>query len=224
VTLGLTGNAGSIGTISDKQVGISLSVTPTFVDNESMILAIKFTRSFVQPGLAGSASSFSQQLTSSRNAVNANVFVRFGETLILSGLTEREVQRNESGLPLLKDVPLLQYFFNVRQNSDFNRSVLIMLTPRKVVSTEEDKALAIFERNNKDNKSGSKKTYAFHWRIEDFEKTLSKYAPNLDTVVQRLQSNQLYDNFSSKDLTDDTWMSQGRLNNLLRDIKETLYH
>lgn len=223
LTLGLSGQAGGASSIIDKQVGISLSVTPTFVDDEAMILAVKATRSFIQPGLTGAASSFNQQLTTSRNAVTANVSVRFGETLILSGLTEREVQRADTGVPLLKDIPLLQYLFKNSLNSDFNRTVLVMITPRKPVVTEEDMAMAAAERDRK-GEGGKTKRYAFHWRLSEYEETLSRYAPNLDTVVLSLRNNQLYKNFTSRDLVDDTWMAKGAWRSLARDVLELLYH
>jgi general secretion pathway protein D len=221
ITLGIAGAAGSASTVTDRQVGISLSVTPTFVDNDTVMLAVKATRSFVQPGVA-TGSSFGQQLNTSRNAVTANVSVKFGETLILSGLTEREVQRGDSGVPVLKNVPGLQYLFDSVINSDFNRTVLIMITPRKPVISEADIQAARLEVENKG--SNRVKRYAFHWRLKEYEEVLSRYAPNLDTVVLSLRNNQLYRNFSSRDLVDDTWAAQEPLKKFTRDLKELIYH
>lgn len=221
ITLGISGTAGSASAVTDRQVGISLSVTPTFVDNDTVMLAVKATRSFVQPGIA-IGSSFGQQLNTSRNAVTANVLVKFGETLILSGLTEREVQRGDSGVPVLKNVPGLQYLFDSVINSDFNRTVLIMITPRKPVVSEADLQAA---KLDVENKGGARvKQYAFHWRLKEYEDVLSRYAPNLDTVVLSLRNNQLYRNFSSRDLVDDTWAAQEPLQKFTRDLKELIYH
>jgi len=221
ITLGVSGAAGSASTITDRQVGISLSVTPTFVDEDTVMLAVKATRSFVQPGVAA-GSSFSQQLNTSRNAVTANVAVKFGETLILSGLTEREVQRGNNGVPVLRDVPGLQYLFDNTVNSDFNRTVLIMITPRKPVVNEEDLAKARAEVARRGE--ARTKRYAFYWRIKEYEEVLSRYAPNLDTVVLSLKNNRLYRNFSSRDLVDDTWAAQDPMKNFVRDLTELLYH
>jgi type II secretory pathway component GspD/PulD (secretin) len=220
ITLGVAGTAGSASTVTDRQVGISLSVTPTFVDDDTVMLAVKATRSFVQPGVAV-GSSFGQQLNTSRNAVTANVSVKFGETLILSGLTEREVQRGDSGVPVLKNVPGLQYLFDSVVNSDFNRTVLIMITPRKPIANEADLEKA--RRDVADKGSSRAKRYAFHWRLKEYEEVLARYAPNLDTVVLSLRNNQLYRNFSSRDLVDDTWAAQEPLKKLTRDLKELIY-
>ena len=220
ITLGVAGTAGSASTVTDRQVGISLSVTPTFVDDDTVMLAVKATRSFVQPGVAV-GSSFGQQLNTSRNAVTANVSVKFGETLILSGLTEREVQRGDSGVPVLKNVPGLQYLFDSVVNSDFNRTVLIMITPRKPIANEADLEKA--RRDLADKGSSRAKRYAFHWRLKEYEEVLARYAPNLDTVVLSLRNNQLYRNFSSRDLVDDTWAAQEPLKKLTRDLKELIY-
>lgn len=220
ITLGIAGSAGSASTITDRQVGISLSVTPTFVDDDTVMLAVKATRSFVQPGVSV-GSSFGQQLNTSRNAVTANVSVKFGETLILSGLTEREVQRGDSGVPVLKNVPGLQYLFDSVANSDFNRTVLMMITPRKPIVNETDLEKA--RRDVTDKGVSRSKRYAFHWRIKEYEEVLARYAPNLDTVMLSLDNNQLYRNFSSRDLVDDTWAAQEPIKKFIRDLKEMLY-
>ena len=73
-------------------------------------------------------------------------------------------------------------------------------------------------------RSGKTKRYAFHWRLSEYEETLSRYAPNLDTVVLSLRNNQLYKNFTSRDLVDDTWMAKGAWRSLARDVLELLYH
>ena len=192
-----------------------------FFSGSSITLAVKATRSFVQPGVAA-GSSFSQQLNTSRNAVTANVAVKFGETLILSGLTEREVQRGNNGVPVLRDVPGLQYLFDNTVNSDFNRTVLIMITPRKPVVNEDDLAKASAEVARRGE--SRTKRYAFYWRIKEYEEVLSRYAPNLDTVVLSLKNNRLYRNFSSRDLVDDTWAAQDPMKNFVRDLTELLYH
>lgn len=127
ITLGIAGQAGGASTFADKPVGVSLSVTPTFISDDTMLVAARAARSFVEQvdGNVG----FVQTMQASRNSVSANVVLRFGQTLILSGLAEQEVQRDTDGVPVLQDIPVLQYLFRNKATQNFTRSVLVLITP-----------------------------------------------------------------------------------------------
>lgn len=135
VTLGLAGTAGSMGTVVDRSIGVSLSVVPTFVSGDTMLLAVKATRSFLEP--LDSAVGFSQSLQTSRNSVSANVVLKFDQTLILSGLSEQETIRVSNGVPVIQDVPLLQHLFRQRSDQTYARQVLVILTPRRPLAGAE---------------------------------------------------------------------------------------
>ncbi|HEY4646572.1 MAG TPA: hypothetical protein VIH25_09870, partial [Steroidobacteraceae bacterium] len=79
VTMGIAGTGGSASTITDKPVGISLSVTPTFIDSETMLLAVKAQRSFIEA--VDASITFTSAIQASRNAVSANVLLKMGQTL-----------------------------------------------------------------------------------------------------------------------------------------------
>jgi len=70
--------------------------------------------------------------------MNANVQLEFGQTLVLGGLSEKETTRTRSGVPLLQDIPGLQYLFSSLSTSSFQRSVLILITPRDPYFTYRD--------------------------------------------------------------------------------------
>jgi Tfp pilus assembly protein PilF len=132
VSIGLTGAVGGSSTLNQVNVGVSLSVTPTFVDADQMLLSVKAARTFFEP-ITGS-STFSQSLQTSRNMVSAATKVRLDETLVLSGLTDHESIRGVSGVPLLKDIPGLQYLFSKNSAQNFDKTVLILITPRRAQS------------------------------------------------------------------------------------------
>jgi type II secretory pathway component GspD/PulD (secretin) len=113
--------------------GILLYVAPTFIDKDSMLLAVSAsTASFATVGdvLAVEASTFENQVAVTRNSVQANVMMDVGQTLVLSGLVERKVSRDEDKVPLLGDVPGPGSAFNARHSSEGVNSVLVILTPR----------------------------------------------------------------------------------------------
>ena len=222
VSIAVAGNAGSTSTLVDKQIGVSFSITPTIIDGDNLMLSVKAVRSFVEPPAVGTTGV---ALSTSRNSVTANISARFGETVILSGLTERELIRGDSGVPVLKDIPGVQYMFANSSMTDFFRTVMIMITPRRPVTSDADMAAVEREKDlRKSSGKSAKKNYAFYWRIEEYEKILSKYAPNLDATIETLETNDLYKSFKSRDLIDTNWATKPRMEVLLHDIRQLLWH
>ncbi len=123
----LTGSAGSEGTVNDVPIGIKLTVTPTFTDVDRVQLNVSASRAFIES--RSSQIGFSNFAQTSKNNVTANVSMRFGDTLVISGLSEKETEKLNDGVPFLQDIPGLQYFFSHEDTLDFTKSVLILLTP-----------------------------------------------------------------------------------------------
>ncbi len=112
-----------------KEVGVKLSVTPEFAPNGVILLHVTAERTFLtQPS---SSVLFTFRLDTSKTIVNAHVAMKLGQTLILSGLSERETEINRDGVPLLQDIPLVQYVFSRNATRNYEKSVIIMLTPRR---------------------------------------------------------------------------------------------
>jgi len=66
--------------------------------------------------------------------------------LILSGLSQRESRTGRSGVPGLRDIPILKYFFSTKVTTIADAAVVILLTPRDPAFSDERnrKALAEF--------------------------------------------------------------------------------
>lgn len=81
----------SDGSLVDVPVGINLAITPTFVDNETIKIKVHADRSFIESKSEKLGfDSFSQ---TSKTSVDATAVMKFGETLILSGLSENETTK-----------------------------------------------------------------------------------------------------------------------------------
>jgi tetratricopeptide (TPR) repeat protein len=220
-TISIPGTAGGTGTVADKPIGVSLSVTPTFIDEETLMLSVKAVRSFVEPNVSSSSQVI---LSTSRNSVNANLIAKFGDTIILSGLTEREIVRGDSGVPVLKDIPGIQYMFQNYVSTDFFRTVMIMISLRKpVLGDEQIQGIALEKETREKTGQPQRKKYAFYWRIADYEKFLSLAAPNLDHALETLETNNLYQSFKSRDLTDTNWAAKPKLDRFLNQLGDLIY-
>jgi type II secretory pathway component GspD/PulD (secretin) len=62
--------------------------------------------------------------------VTSEAVLNLGQTLILSGLSQRESHTGRDGVPILMDIPILKYFFSTKTTIESNSAVIILLTPR----------------------------------------------------------------------------------------------
>jgi tetratricopeptide (TPR) repeat protein len=63
-------------------------------------------------------------------SVTSEAVITLNQTLILSGLSQRESRTGNSGVPILRDIPLLKFFFSTRTTTQSDAAVIILLTPR----------------------------------------------------------------------------------------------
>ncbi|CAM9941884.1 unnamed protein product, partial [Chrysoparadoxa australica] len=71
------------------------------------------------------------------NAVTTNVLVDNGSTIVIGGVYEYNKRETISGIPYLKDIPILGWLFRNQYNpSTSKREVIIFITPR-IINQEE---------------------------------------------------------------------------------------
>jgi type II secretory pathway component GspD/PulD (secretin) len=104
----------------DKRFGVKLAVTPQFLPDGMVQLKVDTQRTFLNANV--DATGFAYRLEISETSANANVVMKLGDTLVLSGLSEKEASSSRNGVPVLQDAPLLQYLFSSKRTSDFQRS------------------------------------------------------------------------------------------------------
>lgn len=109
-----------------EDTGIILDVTPHITNNNQILLDISAERSGLQTDLPDVGFNFSQQLGRTR------LLLDDGETMVIGGLTLSQVDRNESGIPLLMDLPVLGALFRTTKNSETKQDLIILVTPHIV--------------------------------------------------------------------------------------------
>jgi Tfp pilus assembly protein PilF len=202
-------------TLADKQVGISLSVTPTFVDDNKVLLSIRASRSFMEPTIADPLNPI--KLTQTRNTVSANALLNYGETFVLNGLVERERDKEQTGTPLFQEIPILQYFFKRSITIDYNRQVLTLVTVRKLVNSDEEIAKA-------KNKKGLVSMHKLSSQIDAFI-DLQNSQPVLDEVLASLsKDNGLYQRLKARDLIQESVSHHDVLQRIVSDAKQMFYY
>jgi general secretion pathway protein D len=126
-----------------RNVGTQLTVVPT-VNNDGYV-----TFRVLQEVSALSA----QTIAAAQNApvittreAETSAIVKTGHTVVIGGLIGESEQITESGVPILKDVPLLGYLFKSRRVARSRTEIAIFLTPYVVYTDEQADSLMQRER------------------------------------------------------------------------------
>lgn len=111
--------------IQRQDIGIKLQVTPHVTANRQVLLDIVTEQQVLQQiTVAGPT-------TSKRNSQN-QVLVGDGETAVIGGLTQTQVSRNKSGIPILMDLPGIGRLFSQTDVTERKQDLLILITPHIV--------------------------------------------------------------------------------------------
>jgi general secretion pathway protein D len=143
------GSFGGYSTIQQLQIGVSLEVTP-LINPDGLVVMDIHTKIESFSGNVTIQGVGDVPTTSSKDAT-AKVAVRDRDTIILGGLIQTTKDSNNSGIPLLKDIPLLGYLFR-SSHKDESRNELIVLIRPTVLPTPEVAALTA--RAEKDKMPG----------------------------------------------------------------------
>lgn len=200
----------------DKDIGVKLGITPEFLESSRVRLLVEAERTFLQDTTA--SVNFQFQLRTSKTNVNANVVLNLGETLILSGLSEKETANTRSGVPGLQDVPVVQYLFSRQTTRDFNKSVLILITPRSAEYVFRPRAVR--EREQARMSPEERALSELQSRYSDWFRPY----PNWASAFHHLQENSLYREFRTGDVSLERWETQTNLDNRLKKLPEFLYY
>lgn len=101
------------------EVGTKLRVTPHINSKDEITMDIHAELSSVDP----------TTLIITSTEAKTRQLVNDGETVVLGGFIREEEQRSEAGIPILRSIPILGYFFKRTGRSTSKREVLIFLTP-----------------------------------------------------------------------------------------------
>ena len=202
------GNASAVPV--DKRFGVKLAVTPAFLPNGMVKLKIDAQRTFLNASTDNAG--FAYRLDISETTANANVVMNLGDTLVLSGLSEKETSSSRTGVPVLQDIPVLQYLFSNKKTSDFQRSVLILITPRSPIYTSK------MDRGQNAAMTDSMK--ALREKLGFSGRTPS----NVESILNHLKTTNLFREFRQGDVSLERWDRMHSTGDRLRQALEFLYY
>jgi general secretion pathway protein D len=118
-------------TIDRKDVGVLLTVTPHINDGDSIVLDISQEVSSLSD-----ISNPDGPITNQRE-LKTQVRAANGETIVLGGMIQDDVQTSNQKVPFLGDIPLLGHLFRNQSNTVSKTNLLVFLRPT-VLSTREE--------------------------------------------------------------------------------------
>lgn len=118
-----------------RDVGTSLTIVPTI--NEDGYVNLQVVQ---EVSTATEEVQFGAPVISTRE-MSTQLFVKDGHTVVLGGLVEEQEEETRSGVPFLKDIPLLGLLFGSTKRRTSASALYIFLTPHIIVSDEDAERL-----------------------------------------------------------------------------------
>ena len=109
-------------TIERRTVGVKLQVTPQINEGDAVRLDIEQEVSSVNGSTA-------VDVTFSTREVKTSVMVRSGDTVVISGMMDDNVQQSKSKVPLLGDIPILGHLFRSTSTRIVKRNLMVFIRP-----------------------------------------------------------------------------------------------
>ena len=135
LTVGGAGTRGGGEAFEEFDVGIRLKVSPQISSDGFVLLDIEaesseLTDSSVTTTAASSTVPSIPDVLS--RTTNSQVLIRAGSTFVLGGILQDNLDRRESGIPYLRNVPGLGWLFKGKTDRRTKDELMIFLTPRIV--------------------------------------------------------------------------------------------
>ncbi len=119
--------------IQFEDVGTILRVTPHITATDQILMHLMPERSSIEPDPSGIIINTSNAET--------NVVVNNGQTAVIGGLTSQVEVEAVSGIPILKDIPLIGALFRYTEKHYEDRDLVIFVTPTIVENDLADAGL-----------------------------------------------------------------------------------
>jgi tetratricopeptide (TPR) repeat protein len=208
------GVAGS-GTMEPLPTGVKLEVTPEFLDSETIYLNVLAERTFLEASLSQVSDSITGTsfATTTKTSVLANLTLRFGETMVISGLSDQENEIIDDKVPGLGDLPGIQYLFRNQKKTSSKKTILILLTPRR----------AGLSYKNGDPIGGNSNVSTHN--IDELEKSASwmKPASHLKGFVRHLGKYEFFNQYRKGDMELENWAGEKTLSEAILRTIDYLY-
>lgn len=131
-TTDASGSNNPFTTIERKDVGVTLKVTPHI--NEGGTLRLEIEQEISSIASSASLTAQAVDLVTNKRSIKSTILAENGQVIVLGGLIQDDVTRNNSKVPLLGDIPLLGHLFRSSKSTHVKRNLMVFLRPTVVLN------------------------------------------------------------------------------------------
>ncbi|WP_193211057.1 type II secretion system protein GspD [Luteolibacter marinus] len=110
-----------------REIGISVSVTPTLLPDGTIRMRLRPRSSQIVEQITGQTGNFYPRVTESM--IESLARVPDGHSLVVGGFYGEVENKDKTKVPVLGDVPLLNFFFKSKETVKENASLVFIVTP-----------------------------------------------------------------------------------------------
>jgi len=125
-------------TVERKDIGLTLRVKPQISQGGTVKMSIYQETS----GIDNTVNTVGAGLATTKRSLDTNVLVDDGQTIVLGGLIDDNLQESVEKVPLLGDIPLLGSLFQYKTRSHVKRNLMVFLRPTIIRNNEQSSNLA----------------------------------------------------------------------------------
>jgi general secretion pathway protein D len=127
-------NAPTVNSISYRDTGVILGITPRVNASGLVLLDMSEEVSSLAAPTPGQTTTTAQQSspTISTRRVTSSLAINDGQTICLAGLIQDNRTNSTSGLPWLKDIPVLGFLFGQRNDAVTRSELIVLITPHVI--------------------------------------------------------------------------------------------
>jgi type II secretion system protein D len=162
-TTGAATGGGTTASFSQIAVGIGLNVRPRITKERNVAMEVEVLYSNL--ARVSSANTPGNNPTIDRRQTNTTVTVKNGQTIVISGIRTESEAKAKTKVPLLGDVPVLDWVFSYSENLTTTSELVLFVTPIVVDNPDENDT---------------------NYNVNELERLRTLEKP-LDTKVQELQ-------------------------------------
>ena len=118
-----------------RQTGVSLTFTPTVLDDDQISLAVHPRIREIAAGGATIAGAVVPYIN--ERSASTTVELGDGESIAIAGLYRRSTTASDSGIPLLKELPVWGALFRTSSETDRSVELIIVVTARIVAAVSQ---------------------------------------------------------------------------------------
>jgi type IV pilus assembly protein PilQ len=127
-----TNNGATTSSFTNVSATMNLTVTPQVTNDGSILLEVGLSKSSF-----GARPSPQAPPDTTTRSLATNVLVENGSTIVLGGIYNFTKSESETGIPLMKDLPLVGWLFKTSYNPSTSKNELIIFITPRIINQEE---------------------------------------------------------------------------------------